>query len=92
MQSEVTNLPLSIPHSHIILSHHGLHNKINGKTDLELLVEESRVHDTAMLSPFLALQSHQSFSDQIFRVRPPLSLPVVAEFCGEHFLGLLRVG
>ena len=85
------NLPLPIPHSHITLSYHGLHNKINGKTDPELFVEESRVHDTAMLNPFLALQSRQSFSDQLFRVRPPLRLSVVAKFCGEHFLGLVWV-
>ena len=62
-----------------------------GRVNLELLVEESRVQDAAMLSPFLAFQSHQSISNQIFCVQPSDRLPVVPEFRGENFLGLVWV-
>ena len=63
-----------------------------GRANLELLVEESRVQDAAMLSPFLAFQSHQSISNQIFRVRSPDRLRIVPKFRGEHFFGLMWMG
>ena len=63
-----------------------------GRANLELLVEESRVQDAAMLSPFLAFQFHQSLSNQIFRVRSPDRLRIVPKFRREHFLGLMWMG